>query len=184
MNAAERAIQTFKAHSISALATTNSNFPLQLWDQLTPQVEAILNMLCPSCIDPTMLAYEAVHRPYDWNRFPLAPPRCKAIIYEAPESQGSWGSHGTDAWYIGPSRDHYWCNHFFVPDTRAYQVQGLAELFPQHCQVPFLMWNKHLQEVIDKFVTTLHQLPPNQQSHILSHLTAKPSTPPPVATPR
>jgi hypothetical protein len=35
VNAAERAIQTFKAHFISALATTDSEFPLQLWDLLT-----------------------------------------------------------------------------------------------------------------------------------------------------
>jgi hypothetical protein len=47
VNAAKRAIQTFKAHFISALATTDSNFPLQLCDQLTPQVEAMLNMLHP-----------------------------------------------------------------------------------------------------------------------------------------
>jgi hypothetical protein len=32
VNAAERAIQTFKAAFIAALATTDSNFPLQLWD--------------------------------------------------------------------------------------------------------------------------------------------------------
>jgi hypothetical protein len=32
VNAAERAIQTFKAYFISALATTDSKFPLQLWD--------------------------------------------------------------------------------------------------------------------------------------------------------
>jgi hypothetical protein len=30
VNAAERAIQTFKVHFISALATTDSKFPLQL----------------------------------------------------------------------------------------------------------------------------------------------------------
>ncbi len=65
VNAAEHAIQTFKAHFISALATTDSNFPLQLWDHLTPQVEATLNMLRPSWIDPTMLAYKAIHGPYD-----------------------------------------------------------------------------------------------------------------------
>ncbi len=41
-------------------------------------------------------------------------------------------------------------HNFFIPNTRAYQVSGLAELFPQHRQVPFLMWNEHLQEVIDK----------------------------------
>ncbi len=86
VNAAEQAIQMLKAHFISALAMTDSNFPLQLWDRLTPQVETTLNMLRPSRIDPIMTAYEAIHGPYDWNHFPLAPPGCKAVIYEAPES--------------------------------------------------------------------------------------------------
>ncbi len=104
---AERAIQTFKAHFINALATTDSNFLLQLWDQLTPQVETTLNMFRPSWIDPNISAYKAFHSPYDWNCFPLAPPGCKAVIYEAPELWRSWASHGTDAWYVGPSLDHY-----------------------------------------------------------------------------
>ncbi len=139
MNVAERAIQTFKPHFISALATTDGKFPLQLWDRLTPQIEATLNMLQSLHIDPTMSTYEAIHGPYDWNQFPLAPPGCKAVIYEAPELCGSWASHGTDAWYIGPFMDHYQCNHFFVPEMRAYRVSKSAEQFPQHCQVPFLM---------------------------------------------
>ncbi len=94
----------------------------------------------------------------------LPPPGCKAVIYEAPESWGSWASHGTDVWYVGPLRDHYWSNHFFVPNTTAYQLSGSAELFLQKCQVPFLMCNEHLQEVIDKLVTTLHKLPPPKTS--------------------
>jgi hypothetical protein len=107
VNVAERAIQTFKAHFISALATTDSNFPLQLWDRLTPHVTATLNMLRPSRLDPSKSAYEAVYEPYDWNRFPLAPPGCKAVIYESPGMRGSWASHGTDAWYLGPTVNHY-----------------------------------------------------------------------------
>jgi hypothetical protein len=154
VNAAECTIQTFKAHFISALATTDSEFPLQLWDQLTNQVETTLNMLCPSHIDPLMSAYKAIHSPYNWNRFPLAPPGCKVVIYKAPKARGSWASHGTDAWYVGPPTDHYQCNHYFVPEIRAYCISGLMELFPQHCQVPFIMWNKHLQEVISKLIAT------------------------------
>jgi hypothetical protein len=168
VNAAECAIQTFKAHFISALATRDSNFPLQLWDQLTLQVETTLNMLCPSQINPNMSAYKAVHGPYDWNCFPLAPPGCKAVIYKAPASRGSWANHGTDVWYVGPSLDHYQCNHYFVPDTRAYRVSGLAELFPQHCQVPFLLWNENFQEVIDELTTTLNELPPKQRAKFLT----------------
>jgi hypothetical protein len=37
VNAAEQAIQTFKVHFISALATTDSKFLLHLWERLTPK---------------------------------------------------------------------------------------------------------------------------------------------------
>jgi hypothetical protein len=107
VNAAERAIQTFKDHFASALTTTNSNFLLQLWDVLAPQVENTLNMLRPLRINPNMLAYEAVRGPYNWNRFPLATPGCKVVMYKSPEARTLWGSRGTDGWYVGLSLDPY-----------------------------------------------------------------------------
>jgi hypothetical protein len=79
-NAAKCMIQTFKDHFVNALATTDSKFPLQLWDQLAPQVENTLNMLCPLRIDPTMSACKDIYSSYNWNRFPLEPPGCKAVI--------------------------------------------------------------------------------------------------------
>ena len=73
LNAAERVIQTWKDALISALATTYADFPLQLWDGLTPQVEDCLNLMRASQIDPTISAYEVLNGPYDWNRYSLAP---------------------------------------------------------------------------------------------------------------
>ena len=84
VNAAERAIQTFKDALIAALATTDSEFLLQLWDKLAPQVQNTLNLLQRLQINPNILAYEALNGPYNWDRYPLALPGCKAIIYEAP----------------------------------------------------------------------------------------------------
>ncbi len=107
VNAAKQAIQTFKNYFIGTLAMTDSKFPLQLWDHLAPQVKNTLNMLCPSCIYPKNLAYKAIQGPYNWNRFPLALLGCKAVNYKSPETCISWGSHGTNAWYVGPSLDHY-----------------------------------------------------------------------------
>jgi hypothetical protein len=63
VNAAECAIQTFKDHFISALATTDSKFPLQLWDKLTSQVKNTLKLMRASRIDPSMSAYEAIWGP-------------------------------------------------------------------------------------------------------------------------
>jgi len=45
VNAAERAITTFKEHFIAALATVDMHCPLQPWDEFLPQVEITLNML-------------------------------------------------------------------------------------------------------------------------------------------
>jgi hypothetical protein len=87
VNAAERAIQTFKDAFIAALATTDNNFLLQLWDKLAPQVQDRLNLLRTSRKNPEISAYEALNGPHDWNWYPLAPPGCKAIIYKAPAVQ-------------------------------------------------------------------------------------------------
>jgi hypothetical protein len=45
VNAAERAIGTFKEHFVAALATVDVNCPLQLWDEFLPQVKLTLNLL-------------------------------------------------------------------------------------------------------------------------------------------
>ncbi len=71
----------FKVALIAALATTVSKFPLQLWDGLAPQVQDTLNMLRASHIDPTVSAYKILNGAYNWNRYLLAPLRCKAVVY-------------------------------------------------------------------------------------------------------
>ena len=92
VNAAKRAIQTFKDAFIPALAMTDGNFPLQLWDKLTPQVQDTLNLLRTLGIDPSKSAYEILNGLYDWNRYPLPPLGCNAIIYKDGNTRSSWVS--------------------------------------------------------------------------------------------
>jgi hypothetical protein len=61
INTAERAIQTFKDAFISALATTDHGFPLQLWDKLMPQVITTLYMMRAFRTDPTKSAHEVLY---------------------------------------------------------------------------------------------------------------------------
>jgi hypothetical protein len=59
INVAKQAIQMFKDAFtfIIVLATTNTDFSLQLWDRLTPHVlNCCLNMMGASRINPTKLA--------------------------------------------------------------------------------------------------------------------------------
>jgi hypothetical protein len=51
---------------------------------------------------------------------------------------------------------------------QAYWISGSAKLFPQHCQVPFLLQNKHMQEVFDKLATTLHEMPPEKRTCVVT----------------
>jgi hypothetical protein len=92
VNAVECAIQMFKDTFIATLATTDWEFPLQLWDKLAPQVQNTLNLLRASRTNPNISAYEALNGPYNWDRYPLAPPGCKAVIYEAPALCSLWAS--------------------------------------------------------------------------------------------
>ena len=121
--------------------------------EIPPQVQGTLNLLQSSRINPNISAHEALNRPYNWDRYALTPPGCKAIIYEAPAVRGSWALRGTDAWYLGPSADHYRCNIYYVTETQAYRISGSAELFPQHCQVPNLSNNAHLKELTEELQT-------------------------------
>jgi hypothetical protein len=152
VHAAERAIQTFKDAFIAALGTTDRNFPLQLWDQLTPQIQDTLNLLLASSIDPTKSAYKILNGPYGWNRYPLAPLGCKAIVYKDGNTHGSWASRGVDVWYFGPSKDHYQCDLYYINKTQAYRVSGWKELFLQHCQLPEMNPHKHLQALTEELV--------------------------------
>ncbi len=90
VNVAKRVIQTFKAAFIAALATTDSNFPLQLWDKLTSQVQDTLNMLRASQINPTKSECEILNKPYNLNQCPLAPLGCKVVVLK----MGTPAAHG------------------------------------------------------------------------------------------
>jgi hypothetical protein len=69
--------------------------------------------------------------------------------------------------------DHYRCCHYFVPGTRAYRISGLAELFPQHCQVPCLTTEEHLKGLTTEMVTTLQKMTAEKQQRVLTLINAK-----------
>ena len=85
----------------------------------------------------------------------MAPPGCKAIIHEAAESRASWAPRGVDAWYLHPSNDHYRCNKFYVPETRAYRTSGSAEYYPQHCSNPNFSPAEHIKELKEEITATI-----------------------------
>ena len=167
VNAAERAIQTFKNHFISGLCTTDSDFPLQLWDQLAEQAQDTLNLLRTSRQDPSKSAYEALNGAYNFNKWPMTPPGTKAVIWENPSGRQSWAPRGIDAWYVGPSKDHYRLYRFYCPETQAYRVNGSVDFFPQHCKLPTLNKTEHAKTVATELFECLPLLAQSKRQHLL-----------------
>ena len=71
VNAAERAIATFKEHFIAALATVDMHCPLKLRDEFLPQVELTLNMLHFSRRNHNRSANQEVYGSIDFNKTPI-----------------------------------------------------------------------------------------------------------------
>ena len=54
VNAAEKAIRTFKNHLLSGIATCDPEYPITEWDRLLPQAELMLNLLRNSRLNPKL----------------------------------------------------------------------------------------------------------------------------------
>ena len=126
VNAMEWSIETFKD---AALATIDVNFPLQLWDKFTLHVQNCLNLMHRSQTEPSKSDYKTMNGPYNWNRYPLGPLGCKAVVYKDRDTRGLWASWGINGWYLGPSMNHYPCDLYFIPKTQAYQIRDQRNYF-------------------------------------------------------
>ena len=72
------------------------------------------------------------------------------VVYEDRDTRGSWASHGVDAFYFSPAKNHYRCNHYYISETRAYHISGSTELYPQHCQLPCMTPHQHFHALTDE----------------------------------
>lgn len=136
-NKAERAIRTFKNHFISLLCTTDSTFPLHAWDELMPQCELTLNLLHPFALDPTVSAYEGLHRStFDFSSHPIAPCGTRVLSFESPDKRKTWSSHGVKGFYLGPSLEHHRVFRIWIPSTRRVRLTDTLAWFPEAYRMP------------------------------------------------
>ena len=164
---------------------------------MTEQAVITCNTLRTSCIDPGKSAYHQLHsNRYDWNNFPMAPPGTRAVLYMDPDNIFSWGTRGIDDWYCGPAQDQYWCNIFYVPETRSYWKSGSFDLFPHNCSLPDMsleersnaFHNKLIHSIVDlqnsakkillkKMADDLHKLATSTEKALLQRVPVETNTP-------
>ena len=128
---AERHMRTWKNHFLSTLITCDDDFPLDLWDELLPQMEITLNCLRESPLSPTISAWEHVHQQkYNFSSHPLVPPGMKICIFDNPTERASFAPHCHTGFYLGPALDHYRCYRVYTITTRARRITDTIGFLP------------------------------------------------------
>ena len=156
VNAAERAIRTFKNHFIATLCTVDSNFPLAEWDRLIPQTILTLNLLRSSRIHPSLLAHASLFGNYDFNRTPIAPLGIRVIAHVSANIRETFGVHGKIGWYIGPSLEHYRCYKCYFEDTHCERDLLKVDFFPQKFPFPTYSKDAYLKQTAEDMLHLLN----------------------------
>ena len=129
-NRAERAIQSFKNHMISSLSTVSALFPMKKWPLLIEQVLLTLNHLRPWSANPSISAYEGLHKvKFDFNKYQLRPVGTYAKVFVDPNERSSWAPHGENAIYLSPASDHYRSWRFLILSTDGIRVSNCADFY-------------------------------------------------------
>ena len=155
INAAERAIRTFKNHYLAGLASVDPSYPINKWDRLLPQAEITINLLRSSRINPHLSAYAVINGNYDFNRSPMAPPGTKVVTHLKPAQRASWDFHGDGGFYVGPALEHYRCVQCLMNKSRRVRVSDTVQFFPHSTPFPQLTLNDRLLAAIDEIISTL-----------------------------
>ena len=93
------------------------------------------NFLRNSRVNPKLSSYTYLFGNFDFNKTPLVPLGTKVVVHLRADKRASWNYHGQEAWYIGPSMEHYQCVKCYFPDTKATRDAETVEFFPK--EVPF-----------------------------------------------
>lgn len=133
---AEQAIQTFKNHFTSILWDTEDNFMVNQWDWLIHQLVITLNIIWPSRMNPKLSAYNQLWRNFDFNKMPLPPQGCRAIIHNRSANHATWYKHGTIRYYITIAAHHYPNYKWYIPKTGGIRISDTVKFFPKHMQMP------------------------------------------------
>ena len=66
----------------------------------------------------------------------MVPPGTKVLMYNTPQTRGSWDLHGEDRWYIGPTLKRYRYYHCYCTKKYSTRYVDTVEFFPTVIQLP------------------------------------------------
>ena len=135
-NIAEKAVQTFKDHSMAVLCRTDAKFPMQLWCRILRQAEHQLNLLRKSRVVPNISAFACLYGQHDYNANSSTPLGTAVEMYVTPANRKTYEAHTKTCFYVGNSWEHYRCHEIWIVDTRSVRV-GETVFFKHRRKVAF-----------------------------------------------
>eukprot|EP00804_Cyclotella_cryptica_P022715 CCRYP_012502-RA/>CCRYP_012502-RA protein AED:0.41 eAED:0.41 QI:0/-1/0/1/-1/1/1/0/237 len=135
VNAAERAIQTWKNHWLAGMGTLDPNCPIQLWCQFIEQGQDTLNMLRTSRVNPRLSAYAILDGQFEFDRTPLAPVGTKALVFR-PQEKNNMAIPCNRCLVCGASKEALSLLQILHPETKGYRIANTAKFYPAHCKTP------------------------------------------------
>ena len=108
-----------------------------------------------------MSAHAALWDNFDFNATPLAPPGTKARVHLKPHQRKSFGAHGIDGWYVGPSRNYYRCYKCWIRKTGGTRDADTVEFFPQQIPFPKVSPDDYLHQAATDIHHILQNAPKN-----------------------
>ena len=135
-NAAECAIQKFKAHFITCLCEADTRYPEKEWDNFLLQEKFTINLLHNYRFNTKLSAHAALHGIFDYKKTPLAPLGTIILFHDNKSNLRTWTKRGTYGWYIGTSLEHYQCVECYIPSTHITGISDTVELISTVIPIP------------------------------------------------
>ena len=131
-NSAERAIDTWKSHKISMMATADDECDQKAFRYFNKQCELTLNLLRQSGMSRFVSAWHQVNGAYDFNNTPIAPAGIKVEFYQSKSKREStWSPKSVKGFYVGPAMDHHRCYKIYCEETKRVIISDTVEWFPK-----------------------------------------------------
>jgi hypothetical protein len=108
--------------------------------QLVPPHNSInitLNMLCPCCQNPLLLAHKALKGLFSFKATPMAPLGTEVLVHMKQYCQHMWGYHASKAWYLLHAAKHYRCIRVLMADTGSKKITDMFQF--KHHAIPVLV---------------------------------------------
>ena len=77
------------------------------------------------------------------------------VIHEKSQQCASWAFHGLDAWYIGPSPEHYRCVKCYIPALKSEHDTDTVSFHPHTIEFPAVSTLDYLKQASDDILHIL-----------------------------